>query len=202
MSKKVSFPQWMLLLTLMFAVAAFAQTTASIKGTVTDQTGAAVVGAKVTIKAAALGIERTAQTNNGGDYEVPALPPGNYSVEIQMAGFQPQQANNLVLAVSQKISPLSASKRKSRYTRCHRGLVGRRDPRWVALMLCRHTDAAAASRATSAPAMASTTHTHGTGNSSQWTAFCRPRASDSWFSHSTPERLPDRSSAWPGFLCL
>src|SRR5437879_1154510 len=101
MSKKVSFPQWMLLLTLMFAVAAFAQTTASIKGTVTDQTGAAVVGAKVTIKDAALGIERPAQTNNGGDYEVPALPPGNYSVEIQMAGFQPQQANNLVLAVSQ-----------------------------------------------------------------------------------------------------
>src|SRR5436305_7551124 len=101
MFKKVSFPQWMLLLTLMFAVAAFAQTTASIKGTVTDQTGAAVVGAKVTIKAAALGIERTAQTNNGGDYEVPALPPGSYSVQIQMAGFQSQQANNLVLAVSQ-----------------------------------------------------------------------------------------------------
>jgi hypothetical protein len=101
MYKKVSFPQWMLLLIMMFAIAAFAQTTASIKGTVTDQTGAAVVGAKVTIKDAALGIERTTQTNSGGDYEVPALPPGNYSVEIQMAGFQPQQANNLVLAVSQ-----------------------------------------------------------------------------------------------------
>src|SRR5947207_3928803 len=101
MSKNVSFPQWMLLLTLMFAVAAFAQTTASIKGTVTDQTGAAVVGAKVTVKDAALGIERTAQTNSEGSYEVPALPPGNYSVEIHMAGFQPQQANNLVLAVSQ-----------------------------------------------------------------------------------------------------
>jgi outer membrane receptor protein involved in Fe transport len=102
MSKKVSFPQWMLLLlTMAFTVAAYAQTTASIKGTVTDQTGAAVVGAKVTVKDAALGIERTTQTNSSGDYEVPALPPGNYSVEIQMAGFQPQQANNLVLAVSQ-----------------------------------------------------------------------------------------------------
>src|SRR5947207_11551614 len=101
MSKKVSLPQWMLLLTLMFAVAAFAQTTASIKGTVTDQTGAAVVGAKITIKNTALGIERTAQTNSSGDYEVPALPPGNYSVEVQMTGFQPQQANNLSLAVSQ-----------------------------------------------------------------------------------------------------
>jgi outer membrane receptor protein involved in Fe transport len=102
MSKKVSFPQWMLLLLMMmFTVAAFAQTTASIKGTVTDQTGAAVVGAKVTIKNTALGIERTAQTNSSGDYEVPALPPGSYSVEIQMTGFQPQQANNLELAVSQ-----------------------------------------------------------------------------------------------------
>ncbi len=102
MSRKVSFPQWMLLLVVMlFSVAALAQTTASIKGTVTDQTGAAVVGAKVTVKDAALGIERTAQTNAEGDYEVPALPPGSYSVEIQMAGFQPQQANNLVLAVSQ-----------------------------------------------------------------------------------------------------
>src|SRR5947208_11667480 len=101
MSKKVSFPQWMLLLTLMFAVAAFAQTTASIKGTVTDQTSAAVVGAKVTVKNTALGIERNSQTNGNGDYEIPALPPGTYSVEIQMTGFQPQQANNLVLAVSQ-----------------------------------------------------------------------------------------------------
>lgn len=102
MFRKVSLPQWMLLLVVMlFSVAAFAQTTASIKGTVTDQTGAAVVGAKVTVKDAALGIERTTQTNAEGDYEVPALPPGSYSVEIQIAGFQPQQANNLVLAVSQ-----------------------------------------------------------------------------------------------------
>src|SRR5437588_7573595 len=102
MSKKVSLPQWMLLLVVMlFSVAAFAQTTASIKGTVTDQTGATVVGAKVIVKDAALGIERTAQTNAAGDYEVPALPPGSYSVQIQMAGFQSQQANNLVLAVSQ-----------------------------------------------------------------------------------------------------
>ena len=66
MSKKVSFPQWMLLLVVMlFSVAAFAQTTASIKGTVTDQTGATVVGAKVIVKDAALGIERTTQTNAG-----------------------------------------------------------------------------------------------------------------------------------------
>lgn len=102
MTKKVSFPQWMLLLLMsIFTVAAFAQTTGSIRGTVTDQTGAAVVGAKATVKNTALGMERNAQTNASGDYEFPVLPPGTYSVEIQMAGFQPQQANNLVLPVNQ-----------------------------------------------------------------------------------------------------
>src|SRR5258708_4743717 len=84
---------------LLLAVAAFAQTTASIKGTVTDANGAAVVGAKVTVKGP-LGIERTTQTSSAGDYEVPALPPGMYSVEVQMNGFQPQLAKEVVLEVS------------------------------------------------------------------------------------------------------
>ena len=81
--------------------AALAQTTASIKGTVTDASAAAVAGAKVTVKNQALGIERTTQTNSSGDYEVPALPPGNYSVEVQMQGFTTQIANSLTLQVSQ-----------------------------------------------------------------------------------------------------
>lgn len=90
---------WMLpLVILMLAVAAFGQTTASIKGTVTDPSGAAVVGAKITIKG--VGIDRGTQTSAGGDYEVPALLPGTYSVEVQMNGFQTQQAKNVVLEVS------------------------------------------------------------------------------------------------------
>ncbi len=87
------------LLVLIFAATAFAQTTASIKGTVTDQSGAAVSGAKVTVKNTALGIERTAQTNGSGTYEVPALPPGVYSVQVQMNGFETQVAKDLVLEV-------------------------------------------------------------------------------------------------------
>jgi len=89
----------MVALVLLMAVTAFAQTTASIKGTVTDTTGAAVVGAKVTVKGP-LGIERSAQTNAGGDYEVPALPPGDYTVEVEMKGFQSQQAKGVPLEVS------------------------------------------------------------------------------------------------------
>jgi len=101
MLKKPAFSSWMLpLLFSLFAAVAFAQTTASIQGTVTDQSGAAIAGAKVAVKNTALGIERTTQTNATGFYEVPALPPGVYSVQIQMNGFETQVAKNLVLEVS------------------------------------------------------------------------------------------------------
>jgi hypothetical protein len=102
MSRKVAFSPWMLLLVLIvFAVAAFGQTTASIKGTVTDASGAAVVGATVTVKSPDKGIDRTTQTNSAGDYEVPALPPGRYSVKVQAKGFEVQQANGVTIVVSQ-----------------------------------------------------------------------------------------------------
>src|SRR6185437_3685870 len=101
MLKKVAFSPLMLsLLLLVFAASAFSQTTASIQGTVTDQSGAAVVGAKVTVKNQAQGIERTTQTNATGAYEVPALLPGIYSVQVQMDGFETQLAKNLVLEVA------------------------------------------------------------------------------------------------------
>src|SRR6476469_1740681 len=102
MLKKVHLSRLMLpLLVLVFAASAFSQPTASIQGTVTDQSGAAVVGAKVIVKNPALGIERTTQTSSTGSYEVPALPPGIYSVQIQMTGFESQLAKDLVLQVSQ-----------------------------------------------------------------------------------------------------
>src|SRR5947208_14534747 len=101
MSKKVALRLCVLSLLIMaLAVAGMAQTTASIKGTVTDPSGAAVSGAKVLVKNTARGIERTTQTNSSGDYEVAALPSGNYTVEIQDSGFQPQQVTSLPLEVS------------------------------------------------------------------------------------------------------
>src|SRR5947209_10717626 len=63
------FPYTTLFRSLLFVAAAFPQTTASIRGAVTDPSGAAVVGAKVTVKNPSLGIERSATTNSSGDYE-------------------------------------------------------------------------------------------------------------------------------------
>jgi hypothetical protein len=105
MLRKGAFSSWLLpLLLLVFATATFAQTTAKILGTVTDQSGAAVVGAKVTVKNADLAIERTTQTSASGYYEVPALPPGKYTVQVQMNGFGTELANNVVLEVSNNVT--------------------------------------------------------------------------------------------------
>src|SRR5689334_1456255 len=101
MLRKKTFSPWMLsLLILLLAATALAQTTASIQGTVTDQSGAAVANAKITIKNTALGIERTTQTSSSGAYEIPALPPGIYSVQVQQPGIETQLAKDLVLEVS------------------------------------------------------------------------------------------------------
>jgi hypothetical protein len=80
---------------------AFSQVTASIKGAVTDASGAVIAGAKVVVKNSAVGIERTVASSSEGNYEVPALPPGTYSVEVQMQGFQHAIAKGLILNVNQ-----------------------------------------------------------------------------------------------------
>jgi len=67
----------------------FAQeVTATIAGTVTDQSGAAVVGANVTAKSVERGITYTAVSNDSGLYRVSQLPPGNYDLRIEKNGFQ------------------------------------------------------------------------------------------------------------------
>lgn len=104
MLRKVAFSPWILsLLILMFSATVFAQTTAKVLGTVTDPSGAAVVGAKVTVKNSARGIERTAQTNGTGAYEVDALPPGTYDVQVEMNGFSTELAKSVVVEVNNNV---------------------------------------------------------------------------------------------------
>jgi outer membrane receptor protein involved in Fe transport len=99
-SKQVFSPRALLLVCLLLTAVAFGQTTASVLGTVTDSSGAAIAGAKVTVKNEAVGIERQTQTNASGDYEIPALPPGIYTVKVQSEKFATQIAKDLRLEVS------------------------------------------------------------------------------------------------------
>lgn len=77
-----------------FTAPAWAQTiNGNIVGTVTDEQGAAVPGATVTVTNVATGAERTAMTNEEGLYRIAGLPVGNYSVKIDKSGFGAVTAN-------------------------------------------------------------------------------------------------------------
>ncbi len=76
------------------------QATASLRGTVTDPSGAAVPKATVTVKNTAVNIERTATTGAQGDYSFLSLPPGTYTLTVESGGFDRYQQSNLQLLVN------------------------------------------------------------------------------------------------------
>ena len=88
----------------MFCVAAaWAQSsTASILGVVKDQSGAILPGVGITITEADTNLVRTTVSNDQGYYEVGLLPPGNYIVKAELAGFKNVLLKGVILQVSQK----------------------------------------------------------------------------------------------------
>jgi hypothetical protein len=83
------------------AIGAWAQTgTTSLHGVVMDKTGAAIVGAKITLANPAQGLTRETTTSSVGDYEFLSLPPGTYSLTIEKAGFRKFDQKNLQLLVN------------------------------------------------------------------------------------------------------
>ena len=86
---------------LMLCSWAAAQTGSSITGTVLDQTGAAVSGARVTSRDLNTGAERTTETDPAGQYQLLSLPVGNYEVAAQRSGFTDEVRTGIHLAVGQ-----------------------------------------------------------------------------------------------------
>jgi len=75
---------------------------ATISGTVTDSSRAALPGVTVTITGES-GLVLTASTNAAGQYTVPSVPVGTYTVKFEMTGFKTQVRENLTLQVSQTL---------------------------------------------------------------------------------------------------
>ena len=75
------------LLVAAMAVSAFAQTTATLQGSVTTE-GAPLPGATVTISSPSLQGTRTAVTSATGAYIFPGIPPGQYNVTFELEGMQ------------------------------------------------------------------------------------------------------------------
>lgn len=70
---------------------------AQISGTVVDPQGAVVPGAKVTATNSATGIQRSVNTTSTGNYTLPNLPPGIYSVKVEAKGFASGGTENIQL---------------------------------------------------------------------------------------------------------
>ena len=79
-------------------------TTSTIDGTVKDAQGSVVSGASISVKSAALGIERTATSDANGYYRVAALPAGSYSIEISHTGFSTKNFENVELTVNRTLT--------------------------------------------------------------------------------------------------
>lgn len=69
----------------------------TIRGTVTDSSGAVVANASITILDVATGATRHTTTNSGGEYQMFGLPSGKYKVTIAVAGMSTEDITGVVL---------------------------------------------------------------------------------------------------------
>jgi len=67
----------------------------SLSGAVSDSSGALVPNAKVTVRNTATGVETVVMTNSSGNFTVPEVQPGNYTVRVESAGFQSVALDNV-----------------------------------------------------------------------------------------------------------
>lgn len=82
------------------APGAVAQTgTAALQGVVTDDQKAAIPGATVVVSGKATGLTRETVTGAEGGYQVLSLPPGEYEVRVELAGFKVSTIPSIRLTV-------------------------------------------------------------------------------------------------------
>jgi outer membrane receptor protein involved in Fe transport len=90
------------LLVLATAAVLSGQTTnATLRGSITDQSGAVLPGVTITVKNQDTAVERTTLSDETGNYQVAALPVGVYQIEVRLQGMKPQIVSGLTLEVGQ-----------------------------------------------------------------------------------------------------
>ena len=87
-------------LILIFTSWGWGQATTSLRGTVTDASGAVIPGANVTLTNPSKGARRTAQSGPDGVYEMLQLLPGSYSLRATSPGFKDYSVQNIQLLVN------------------------------------------------------------------------------------------------------
>jgi len=89
---------------LLLAFSLDAQDRATVTGTVTDPSGAAIPNANVKAVNIATNTTSEAKTTTDGVYTIPYLIPGVYNLEVTAAGFQGLKRDSITLEVSQKLN--------------------------------------------------------------------------------------------------
>jgi hypothetical protein len=78
--------------------------TGSIAGRVTDETGAVIANANITVTETAQNIATQRKTSSEGGFTVAGLAPGNYSIVVEAAGFKKLTRSNIPLDANDKLS--------------------------------------------------------------------------------------------------
>lgn len=90
------------LVAIALASLALAQTnTSAISGVVSDESGAAVASATLTLTEVNTGFTRKAESNSSGEYAFPQLAPGRYRISVQASGFQTYVVDQIDLGIAQ-----------------------------------------------------------------------------------------------------
>src|SRR5215510_9108191 len=71
----------------------------AIEGSVRDGNGAAIAGASINVRNIDTGLERNATSGSNGDFNVPVLPVGHYTVRAEAKGFTPAERTDVGLRV-------------------------------------------------------------------------------------------------------
>lgn len=72
----------------------------SVNGTVTDQSGAGLPKAHITLLNKATSVQKEADADESGHYTITDVPPGNYDLKVTASGFKPLTQTNLILAAN------------------------------------------------------------------------------------------------------
>ena len=144
------------------------ETRGAIQGRVSDSSGGSIAGAQVRAANSATGVELTAVTNESGNYVLPYMLPGTYTLEAQAPGFKKSIREGIELRINDRVDvnlelQVGQTSDSIRGERAKRRCSIPRPPHWARLWtsgacsICRLSAAASWSLVQLAPGVINTT---------------------------------------------
>src|SRR5882762_9452603 len=102
MSKKVLWAAMACAVGLCIPSFVYGQARGSFSGTVTDKTGSVIAGVTVKAISEGTGASREAKTDDAGHYLIPLLPVANYTLRVELQGFQTVERKDVRLQIDEQ----------------------------------------------------------------------------------------------------